>query len=163
MTPESAQEWWQAVRSIADLVARGDLAPGDEGDIRNALEERGFSSDHIGRAIEWVDMAALSGNLLDTLGMLANPPGTVRLAHPVERLTVHPELYRALELCRDRGLFGQELAERLFESVRTVDSRDWDEHDVRSFLTETLASAAPWLIGQDLTQVLSGKAPIMRN
>jgi uncharacterized protein Smg (DUF494 family) len=151
---EAPQEWWLAVRSISDLVSRDGIAPEESSLIRTKLSQRGFSSDGIGKALDWMDKAALSGTLMDTLGMLQPVASGVRVDHALEKASLHPRLLRAVETCRRRGWLGQDQAERLLESLRGVDSRDWDDADVEAFLADILGISAPSLAGMKLSEVL---------
>ncbi len=154
---DATQEWWRAVHCIADLVNREGVQPGEDQLIRTELAELGFSADGIGRALDWVDMASLSGNLMDTLGMLQEVSPNVRIDHPLERASIHPLLRRAVYACRRRGLITQDLAERLIEGLRTLDTRDWDEHEIESYLAEVLAVMPLGSPAKDLAALLVGR------
>lgn len=153
-----SQEWWQAVRSIADLVSRDGHAPDEERVLRRELTVRGFSKDGIGKALDWVGMAALSGNLMDTLGMLQPSSDAIRVEHPLEKLSLGPGLTRAVDVCRRQGVLSSEMAERLIEGLRTMDTRDWEQEDIESFFAEVLAVSVPGLAGVVVSKILSGKA-----
>lgn len=152
-----SQEWWQAVRSIADLVSRDGVAVDEDRLIRRELEGRGFSSDGIGKALDWVGLAALSGNLMDALSMLQPSPDRVRVEHPLERLSLSPEVSRALESCRRQGIVSHEMAERLIEGLRTMDARDWEGDEVEAFFAEVLHVSVPSLEGQLVKRILGGR------
>lgn len=159
--PESpgspAKEWWDAVRSIADLIHRDGVGPDEDTLIREELTTQGFSKDGIGKAMDWVRMASLSGNLMDTLGMLQPPPAPFRVEHPLERSSLHPGLVRAVESCRRQGFITTDLAERLIEGLRTMDTRDWDQTEIHAFFADVLMVSSPWLAGQDVAELLKGK------
>lgn len=163
VTPQDPQDWWLAVRSIADLVNRDGLAPHEECVLRRELTDRGFSKDGIGKALEWVGMAALSGNLMDTLGMLQPSSGAIRIDHPLEKLSLGPGLTRAVEACRRQGILTSEMSERLIEALRTMDTRDWEQPDIEAFFAEMLAVSAPSLAGVQVSKVLAGKARLEHN
>jgi hypothetical protein len=152
------QEWWLAVRTIADLVSRDGVGPDDAGIIRKELTDRGFSTDGIGKALEWVDRAALSGCLMDTLGMLQPVADGLRVEHALERASLHPRLLRAIYAARGRGWISRDLSERLIEGVRTMDTRDWDDAEIAHFLGDILAVSSPCLAGQSLAGILAGRA-----
>jgi len=147
------QEWWLAVRSISDLVSRDGVAPEEAALIRDKLKQRGFSPEGIGKALDWMDKAALSGSLLDTLGMLQPVASGVRIDHALEKACLHPRLLRSIETCRRRGWLGQDVAERLLEGLRGVDSWDWDDAEVDTFLVDILGISAPSLAGKNLVDV----------
>src|SRR4051812_42276718 len=100
----SLQEWWLAVRSIADLVNRDGVAPSEDALFKERLTEQGFSLEGIGQALEWIERASLSGNLMDALSMLTIDPDAVRVQHPTERVHIHPQIWSAIELGKSRGL-----------------------------------------------------------
>lgn len=155
-TQVGTQEWWMAVRSIADLVHCRGVTPDEDHIIRAELAQQGFSSDGIAQALDWIDKAALSGNAVDALSMLQPVRSGVRVEHPLERACMHPLLRQAFEVCRTRGLLGDDLVERLMEGVRTMDTRDWDDPEIESFFDDVLAASAPQLAGVGLADVLNG-------
>lgn len=152
-----SQEWWQAVRSIADLVSRDGVTVDEDKIIRHELANRGFSNDGIGKAMDWVGRAALSGNLMDALSMLQPSPNRIRVEHPLERLSLSPEVSRALESCRRQGIMSHEMAERLIEGLRTMDARDWEGDEVESFFAEVLHVSVPSLEGKLVSRILGGR------
>ena len=151
---ESVQEWWLAVRSIADLINRDGIPPEDDRVIRAQLTEQGFSADGIGKAMDWMDKAAMSGNLSDSLGMLQPIVHGPRMDHVLELVCVHPLLMRAVESCRRRAWLHQDVAERLLEGLRAMDSRDWDRPEIDGFLADVLGVSVPSLAGMSLSKVL---------
>lgn len=153
---QQKSEWWQAVQTIAALVNNGTVMPDEDRAIRASLEAQGFSHDCIGQALDWVDRAFVSGYLHDSLGMLHAEPMALRMQHPLELVSIHPQLLRAVESGRRRGLFTGEIAERLLEGLRVVDTRDWDDDEVFDLLRELVAAMAPSLAGQDVVDLLFG-------
>ena len=151
---ESVQEWWLAVRRIADLINLGGVRLEDDRAIRAQLNEFGFSADGIGKAMDWMDKAALSGNLVDSLGMLQPMVGGPRIDHILEQASVHPELLRALDACRKRAWLHQSTTERILEGLRTLDSLDWDKQEIDRFLIDILGVTAPILAGTTLSAIL---------
>jgi uncharacterized protein Smg (DUF494 family) len=158
--PASHQAWWSAVESIADLVHRDGFQPDEDQQLREQLTRRGFSEDVIVRAMDWIDQVALSGNLADALGMLQSAPDRIRIEHPVEKSELAMGLWRTIESCRYRGIISAELAERLVEGLRTMDTRDWDEPEVKGFLSDMLASACPTLPDVTVNEILSDRLRI---
>jgi hypothetical protein len=155
---EGSQEWWLAVRSIASLVTRDGVGPDEDHIIRQELAEQGFSPAGIGLALDWVDRAALSGHLIDALGMLQPEGDCVRVEHPLERVSLNPTLWQAIDICRRRGFLTADVAERLVEGARTLDTRDWDDGEIESFLEEVLSHSSNGLSGISLAEILSGEA-----
>ena len=156
MTDSSAlaQEWWLAVCSIADLVNRQGVLLEDDRQIRNQLSQQGYSEAGIGRALEWIDKATLSGNLIDSLAMLQPVANVPRVEHVLEQVSVHPKLLRAVATCRQRAWLQQDVAERLLEGLRVMDSRDWDRQEIDGFLADVLGVSVPSLAGISLDTVL---------
>src|SRR5262249_34241026 len=136
----SQQEWWLAVHRIAHLVSRNGVAPEQDRVIREDLAGQGFSSDGLGKAMEWVDRAWLSGSLLDTLAMLGPAELGPRVDHALERVSLHPRLLRLVGVCRRRGLVTPDVAERLVEGLRAMDTRDWDAPEIEAFFAEVLGA-----------------------
>lgn len=157
-TIDAGQEWWQALHSIAELVHRTGIQPEEVRLIREQLTEQGYSTDGIGKALDWMDQAALSGNLMDTLSMFQPVSDHIRIDHPLERLAIHPLLRRAVFICRRKGLITQDLAERLIEGLRVLDTRDWDEQEIESYLTEVLTALPVGPSASDLAAMLVGRS-----
>ena len=158
---EGAQEWWAAVRSIASLVTRDGVGPDDDHVLRQELAQQGFSAAGIVQAMDWVDRAALSGHLIDALGMIQPQPDSIRIEHPLERVSLNPMLWQAIDACRRRGFFSADLAERLLEGARSLDTRDWDDPEIEAFLEEVLNHSSNGLggiAGIGLAEILSGEA-----
>lgn len=155
----SQQEWWLAMHRIADLVSRDGVGPEDDRVIRQDLSERGFSTDGIRMAMDWLDKASLSGTLMDTLGMFQSVFVGIRVDHALERASLHPRLLRIVEACRRRGLITQDMAERLLEGLRSMDTRDWDNSEIEAFFADVLGVVSPSLAGLSLARLLSRDAP----
>ena len=134
-------DWWQAVCSIADMVTSGWLLPDQVNEISAALEEKGFRKDAISRALEWLESAAMTG---DVFGALAttNPSALgERMVHPLETASIHPDLLRSVLACRRKGIVQPDTFEQLLESVRGLDSRDWSRQEIVSFVNDIIASS----------------------
>lgn len=170
LIPEGG-EWWAAVQTIASLIGREGVEADQESYIRTELKDKGFSSQVVGQAMDFIDKAALSGHLMESLGMIYQAEGeytSVRVEHPMERACLPESLWRTIDGCRRKGILDPDLAERLLEGVRTMDTRDWDEEDVETFLSDVLAVSVPGLIGRvaggsssgySVTRILNGKSP----
>jgi len=148
------QEWWQAVRSIAELVHRQGIQPDDDRQIRAQLVEQGYSEAGICQALDWMDRAALSGNLSDSLAMIQDTTTYLRVEHVLEQVSVHPQLLRAVTTCRQRAWLQSDVAERLLEGLRVMDSRDWDRQEIDGFLADVLGVSVPSLAGLSLESLL---------
>lgn len=155
-------EWWRAVRCIAPLVSPNGISPQDEQMIHNTLVQKGFSLEIIDRALAWIDQVAVTGNLADTLSMLLPVNSYNRIDHALEKVFLHPRLRRALSACLRRGFIPQETMERLLESLRHLDTRDWDDAEIERFFHDVLGISNPCrtqgLWGHlTLTELLSDK------
>ena len=124
------------VEAIADLVCCHGQSFEDDGLLRHQLIDRGFEMELIRAAEDWCEMAESSGSLLDILSVFAPASSNHRIYSPLERLAVSDEIWSAIEECRIRGVISIDMAERMLESVREMDTRDWDDEDVRTFLLE---------------------------
>lgn len=155
----SQQEWWRAVCSIADLVAADRVDPDEDALIRKELAGRGFSNEGIVKAMDWVDRAALSGSLMDTLGMLRHVSSCVRIPHAIERVSLPPKLLRSIDRCRRAGWLGAEVVEQLIETLRTIDTRDWGETEIRDLVGQVIGASGAMIDSADLTKILAGKEP----
>ena len=124
------------VEAIADLVCCHGQSFEDDGILRHQLVDRGFELELICAAENWCEMAEASGSLIDILSVFAPASSNHRIYSPLERLAVSDEIWSAIEACRIRGVISIDMAERMLESVRELDTRDWDDEDVRTFLLE---------------------------
>jgi Protein of unknown function (DUF494) len=132
------------IEAIADLICCHGQSTDDDGQLRLQLIERGFELDLIRAAEEWCDRAQASGSLMDILGTFAPASSNHRVYSPLERVSVSDEVWSAIEACRIRGVITIDMAERLLESAREIDTRDWDDEDVRAFLLDAcIANGLP--------------------
>lgn len=131
--------WWDAVREIAAMVVRDGLHQADEGMMRRTLVTAGFNEAQILQAFDWIDHAERSGNILDIMAMLAPRPDGLRVHHPVEKMFVSDRVWRELDRARQREVVNPDLAERLLEGIRALDTRDWEDDEVRSFVADVMS------------------------
>ena len=136
------------VEAIADLICCHGFSVEDDGLIRAHLLGLGFDLDQVRAAEDWCDIAQSTGSLLDVLSLFV-PAGTgVRVFNPLERVAVSDEVWSVIEKCRSRGIITLDMAERLLEGARAMDTRDWSDEDVIAFLSDacsasTLPSSQP--------------------
>ncbi len=156
---DGLQDWWQAVRSIAALVHRDGIALNEDSSLKEMLTEQGFSPGGIVKAFDWIEQASLSGNLMDALSMLTPDSDCVRVQHPTERIGIHPRIWRVIERSRARGLISLEMAERLIDGFRTIDTRDWELNDIETAMHEILKLSAddPSMAGGELLMKDKGR------
>jgi uncharacterized protein Smg (DUF494 family) len=148
-------DWWLALQSIARLVHRDGIEPDEDVRLRRELTRLGFTARAVGEAFEWMDRAALSGSLMDSLAMLSPVSTAERVPHPIERAGMNQELWTAIDRCRRRGFVTDDLAERLLEGLRGTDTRDWDDAEVQDFLASILTTTNSTLAGHDLAALLA--------
>lgn len=165
-----AGEWWSAVCAAALLIGREGVEHDQEGIIRRDLVNKGFSPEGIGKAMDFIDKAFLSGSLMESVGMIYQKEGeyaSVRVEHPLEKAHLPESLWLSIDACRRKGFLDPDLAERLLEGVRTMDTRDWDASDVEAFLDDVMAVSVPGLLlrgaknqgqGHRVSFILKGKA-----
>lgn len=140
----SFEHFRPVVESMADLLCCHGLSPDDDGLIRAHLQARGFELDLIRAAEDWCDKAQTAGSIVDLLSMFVPTGAGVRVSSPLERIAVSDQMLSAVEKCRDRGIISVDMAERLLEGTRAMDTRDWDDEDVRAFFVDAcVANSLP--------------------
>jgi uncharacterized protein Smg (DUF494 family) len=136
-----SSDWWQAVCSIADMVTSGWYLPEQVNEISAALEEKGFRKDAITRAIEWLESAAMTGDVFGALAVTNQSALNERMIHPLETAGIHPDLLRSVMACRRKGIVHPDTFEQLMESIRGLDSRDWTAEEIEHFVDEIIANS----------------------
>ena len=136
------EDFRSVIESMADLICCHGQSTEDDGLLRVQLQARGFDLDLIRAAENWCDKVQAAGSLVDVLSIFA--PGALgyRLSSPLERVSISDEVWHAIENCRNRGIITIDMAERLLEGVRAIDTRDWDDDDVRSFIFDACVAHA---------------------
>ncbi|NDE13366.1 DUF494 family protein [bacterium] len=153
------KSWWDAVREIASMVVRDGLHQADEGMMRKALLAAGFGEEEILRAFDWIDHAERSGNVLETLVMLAPRPAGIRVPHPMERMFVSDRVWKEIDRARQREVMNTDMAERLLEGIRAMDTRDWEDDEVRSFIVDVMADTSQGGDTGRVEQILKDQLP----
>lgn len=128
------------VEAMADLMCCHGLSPEEEGLIRSQLMARGFELELIRKAEDWCEKSQSVGSIVDLLSMFAPAAVGTRVSNPLERIAVSDQMLTAIEKCRDRGIISVDMAERLLEGSRALDTRDWDDEDVRAFFVDACAA-----------------------
>jgi hypothetical protein len=156
------EQWWLVVQSMADLVACGfEYDELEEDYIRVTLENQGYSHLNIDRAMDWLEMASISGNISEVFSMLqatAETGFTTRVASPLETAGISEKLWLQFEEMRNRGIISSDLAERLLEGIRTMDTRDWEDEEVNTFLEEIVAATMPHASDRMIKRILRNLA-----
>lgn len=157
---ESRPEWWNVVQTVASYVAFGQPEAEIFDDyMRDALAAEGFSGGSIDQAMSWLEQAAFCGNLPEVLGMLQPASAAHRIANPLETVCVTEQLWQQIESIRQRGLISTDVAERLVEGIRSIDTRDWEESEIRALITEVMSYSLPHCSIKSLEKLLRGKDP----
>jgi hypothetical protein len=136
-----APDWWQAVCSIADMVTNGWFLPDQTSEISAALVQKGFVTEAISKAIEWLETASMSGDVFGALAITSHASIKERLVHPLEAAGIHPELLKSIFACRRKGIIHPDTFEQLIENIRGLDSRDWSDSEIESFVSEVIATS----------------------
>ena len=147
----------EVVESIADLVCCHGFDPNEDGVLRNELVCRGFKLEVIRQAENWCDKVALTGRLIEVLSLF-QPSALGRRVHsPLEKIFVSDQVWKTIENCRSRGIFSLDMHERLLEGVRAMDTRDWDDQEVKGFIEDACGNSLGTL-GDDrrLRKALNG-------
>lgn len=132
------------IEAIADLLCCHGMSSEDDGIIRNILTERGFDLELIRAAEGWCDRVQASESLVDILSVFVPTGNGARISSPLEKVSVSDDVWKIIENCRSRGVITVDMAERLLESARALDTRDWDDKDVRDFFVDAcVANALP--------------------
>ncbi len=153
------KSWWDAVREIASMVVRDGLHQADEGMMRRVLLKSGFAEEEILQAFDWIDHAERSGNVLEALVMLAPRPDGIRVSHPMERMFVSDRVWQEIDRARQREVMNTDLAERLIEGIRALDTRDWEDDEVRSFIADVMADTCSGGDANRVERILKDQLP----
>lgn len=138
------EDFRPVIEAMADLIICHGFSAEEDGIIRAHLQARGFNLELIRAAENWCDQAQTGGSIIETLSMFAPKGAGLRIVSPLERIAVSDKVLSAIEKCRDRGIITVDMAERLLEGTRAMDTRDWDDEDVRAFVVDTcLANGLP--------------------
>lgn len=128
------------IETIADLVCCQGFNPEERTAIRAELFARGFELSDIKDAEDWCDQASTSGRLIEVLSTFSPSAEGTRIDSPLEKLFVSDRIWKTIEDCRNRGIFSQDMTERLLEGVRAMDTRDWDDEELRLFIEDACSN-----------------------
>ncbi len=129
------------IECIADLICCHGFDPNEDGVLRQELVVRGFDLALIKRAEDWCDQVSHSGRLIEVLGLFQPHILSRRINSPLEKIFVSDHVWKSIEDCRKRGIFSLDMGERLLEGVRAMDTRDWDDHEVKGFIEDACGNS----------------------
>lgn len=148
---------WNAILEVARIISNDNCTLNNESTIRQKLRESGFKDDEIFYAMDWFDRAQLSGNITEILSMIEPPIKAVRIEHPIEKAYLSDEIIREISVGFENKFFGFETAEKLLEGMRALDPRDWEDHDIRSFVVEILSLMGSEKSSKRLKKIRKGR------
>lgn len=137
----SFESFREVVVAIADLVCCHGFTPEEDGILRENLLLRGFELDQIRAAENWCDQVSATGRLIEVLSLFAPVAQGPRIDSPLEKIFISNRLWKAIEDCRRRGIFSLDMAERLLEGIRAMDTRDWDDREVKEFIEDACGNS----------------------
>jgi Protein of unknown function (DUF494) len=152
----SFEEFRAVIEAMADLVCCHGFSTEEDGLLRAHLLEKGFEIETIRQAEAWCDRAQATGSLVDVLSAFVPSGNGTRLSSPLERVSVSDEVWDAISHCRRTGVISTDLAERLLEGARAMDTRDWDDDDVREFILDACAANGVPSVVAKMERALSG-------
>jgi hypothetical protein len=128
--------WDRAVKAYAKEFFSGYVIDSDEHAIVYFLRSEGFDlslSEELGG---WLHQCDRMGTLPEVLSMY-KPMDSVRVVTPIEKI-IPEKIIKTLRTWKKQGYISHDLFEKVFEVLRTSDPRDWDDDDVKFFLTDLL-------------------------
>ncbi len=137
-----SEPWWGVVRKIAQFLDASGLSLDQEQVIRYELDRDGYEPSDISKAFEWLESVMQSGTLRDSLNLFMDSPEPCRVIHPLEFASTHPRIIRSIMTGYHRGYISLSTAERMLEGARLVDTRDWTDMDVESFIKDLFGPIA---------------------
>ena len=151
---------WALFKTIAETMGpdfqQNELV---DPNIEKILEENGYDQVDIDNALDWIERVALSGSLPEVVSMMHTQRDTPRVADPLELAYLSQTLWKRIEACRLRGILSNALYEKLLEDIRVIDTRDWEDDEVKIFLAELLNSIIPHTMRADFMRILDGSVP----
>ncbi len=153
-------DWWEVLNSLAALISSGlDYEELEDDFVKTLLLSQGHDHLSIQNALDWLERASLSGHVADIFSMLQPNSSLTRVANPLEVACIPHALWERFENIRNRGLIADDLAEKVLEGMRTIDTRDWEDEDVDTFLVEVMSATLPQASSRTISRILK-KMPI---
>jgi hypothetical protein len=137
-------DWWQVIEAMAGYVTSGfEYQELDSEWVRQALVAQGLTKTGIDQALDWLEMASVSGHAADVFSMAQPGAFGHRVPSPLERIFISEKVWRRIEDMRKRGIIAADLTERILESLRSMDTRDWDDTEIEHFIEDILVTSLP--------------------
>ena len=150
--------WWGVVKTLASFVVSGHSEEELSGvEVKTKLLDSGYGEDEISQAYLWLDKVNLSGCLSESLSMLHPHGEGFRVENPIETIFLPEKLRQIIQVLRLRGLLSDDLLEKLLEGIRTLDTREWDDTDIKEFVLELLLVVMPNHSREQYLRILEGK------
>lgn len=140
--------WTKAVVSYAKEYFSGYVVETDEAAIVFFLRAAGFDSELCEDVADWLHQCERMGTLAEVLAMY-KPVHSVRVVTAAEKI-IPKKILSALRIWKKKGYISHDLFEKVLEVLRTTDPRDWDDDDVKFFLTDLIENVRNTL-GDSLT------------
>lgn len=140
-------DWWQAVNEITDLMVCEGVEVWDENYICSQLTGKGFDPLVIDRALNWLQEASVSSPSSDLIGSIHEHGRTrIRVENPGETAFFSNDLWKRLEVLRLKGVISLDILEKLLAKLRDLDTRDWEEDEVRRFVNQVVCQASDYSV-----------------
>ncbi len=141
--------WTKAVHAYAKEFFSGYVVDTDENAIVFFLRGAGFDHGLSEEVACWLHQCERMGTLSEVLAMY-KPMHSVRVVTPIEKI-IPQKILKTLKEWQKKGYISHDLFEKVLEVLRTSDPRDWDEDDVKFFLSDLIENVRPTL-GDSLTE-----------
>lgn len=149
--------WWNVVKTVAALGTTFDTTSNDNPALKLLLQNQGFRESDIVKALDWLDVVQRTGAHSECLAMIDRTKSQVRLSHLFEEYYISDEIWNCLMMCRARGYISDQVIEYILDGMRTFDTNDWDEHEVKELIIEILiATGAPGTSEMTYRNIING-------
>jgi hypothetical protein len=135
--------WWAAVQFLADLVVRESIDIWNDNYLSSQLCAAGYSLEDTQKSITWIQESSRSGRIQCTLGFIQEREmSRFRIENPTESAYLSIDLWKRLETFRLKGVISIGMMEKLLASLRTLDTRDWEEDEIEDFIDNVMTRNA---------------------
>lgn len=151
--------WWRVVGVLAHIHRGGcDISQFEHDDLFEMMRDLEFSKSEIETALAWIDRMTCIGTMDDVLEMIDANDLPLRIDDPSEKHLLNDKIYEKLKSLRNRGVVGETVLEKTFESLRELDSVEWDAAESNQFMRDFLGQILPHASERFITEVMSTKA-----